>query len=63
MTALIPNSDQSINVNYRHSNNGRDNYRAGYVGEIYNILPNDSLSYSGKLFVGAKKLDILIKYN
>ncbi len=63
MTALIPNSDQSINVNYRHSNNGRDNYRAGYVGEIYNILPNDSLSYSGKLFVGAKKLDILNKYN
>ena len=63
MSALIPNSDQSINVNYRHGNNGRDSYRAGYVGEIYNIAPNNSLSYEGKLFVGAKKLDVLSIYD
>ncbi len=63
MSALIPDPDQSINVNYRHGNNGRDSYRAGYVGQIYNITPNDSLTYSGKLFVGAKKLNILSKYD
>ncbi len=63
MSALIPDYDQSINVNYRHGNNGRDNYRAGYVGQIYNITPNNSVSYGGKLFVGAKKLDILSKYD
>tara|TARA_A100001011_G_scaffold343020_1_gene376999 strand:- start:4265 stop:5992 length:1728 start_codon:yes stop_codon:yes gene_type:complete len=63
MSALIPNSDQSINVNYRHGNNGRDSYRAGYVGQIFNIMPNDSLKYSGKLFVGAKKLNILSSYD
>ncbi len=63
MSALIPNSDQSINVNYRHGNNGRDSYRAGYVGQIYNITPNNSLSYEGKLFVGAKKLDVLSEYD
>ncbi len=63
MSALIPDSDQSINVNYRHGNNGRDSYRAGYVGQIYNISPNNNFSYKGRLFVGAKKLDVLSSYD
>ena len=54
MSALIPDSDQSINVNYRHGNSGRDSYRAGYVGKVYKISPNEDLKYGGKLFVGAK---------
>ena len=63
MSVLIPNPDQSININYRHSNNARDSFRAGYVGQIYNIAPNNSVSYDGKLFVGAKKLDVLSEYD
>ena len=63
MSALIPDAEQSINVNYRHSNNGRDNYRAGYVGQIYEIKPKNNLTYGGKLFVGAKKLDVLSGYD
>ena len=63
MSALIPGSEQSININYRHGNNGRDNYRAGYVGQIFKIEPNNNLQYGGKLFVGAKKLDILSNYD
>ena len=56
MSALIPDADQSINVNYRYGNNGRDSYRAGYVGQIYKINSGENISYGGKLFVGAKKL-------
>ncbi len=63
MSVLIPDDNQSINVNYRHSNNGRDNYKAGYVGQTFIINPNDSLKYGGKLFVGAKKLNILSSYD
>ena len=63
MSVLIPDSDQSINVNYRHGNNGRDSYRAGYVGQIYNISPNNGINYGGKLFIGAKKLDVLSAYD
>ncbi len=63
MSALIPDPEQSINVNYRHGNNGRDSYRAGYVGQIYKIIPNQNLKYGGKLFVGAKKLDVLSEYD
>ena len=63
MSVLIPNPDQPINVNYRHGNNGRDNYRAGYVGQIFKINKGESIIYKGKLFAGAKNLDILKKYS
>ena len=63
MSALIPDADQSINVNYRYGNNGRDSYRAGYVGQIYKVSSGESLEYGGKLFVGAKKLNVLSAYD
>ena len=63
MSALIPDADQSIRVEHRHSNKGRDNYSSGYIGQKYLVNKNDSLVYSGKLFVGAKKLDILSEYD
>ena len=62
MSVLIPEPTESINVNYRHGNNGRDNYRTGYVGKIFNINPAQSISYKGHLFAGAKNLDILNNY-
>ena len=43
MSVLIPENQESINVNYRHGNNGRDNFRVGYVGEIYDIQSNSSI--------------------
>ena len=63
MSALIPEADQSIRVEHRHSNKGRDNYSSGYIGQKYLVNKNDSLVYNGKLFVGAKKLDILSEYD
>ena len=62
MSILIPDPIESINVNYRHGNNGRDNYRTGYVGKIFNINPAQSISYNGHLFAGAKNLNILNNY-
>ena len=62
MSVLIPDPTEPINVNYRHGNNGRDNYRTGYVGQIFNINPAQSISYNGHLFAGAKNLDILNNY-
>jgi len=62
MSVLIPDPNEPININYRHSNNGRDSYRTGYVGQIFNISPGESISYQGKVFAGAKKLDILSEY-
>ncbi len=62
MSVLIPDPTKPINVNYRHGNNGRDNYRTGYVGKIFNINPAQSISYNGLLFAGAKNLNILNNY-
>ena len=62
MSVLIPDPSEPINVNYRHGNNGRDNYRIGYVGQIFNINPAQSISYNGHLFAGAKNLNILNNY-
>ena len=63
MSTLIPGPNEPININYRHGNNGRDNYRAGYVGQIFKIGAGKSIAYDGKLFAGAKNLDILNQYS
>ena len=63
MSTLIPEPNEPININYRHGNNGRDNYRAGYVGQIFKIGAGKSTAYDGKLFAGAKNLDILNQYS
>ena len=62
MATLIPDQNEPININFRHGNNGRDNFRVGYVGQVFNIQANESHSYSGKLFAGAKNLNILNEY-
>ena len=62
MSVLIPDPNEPININYRHGNNGRDSYRTGYVGKIFNISPGETIRYEGKVFAGAKKLNILSDY-
>jgi len=62
MSALIPDPDETINANYRHSNNGKDDFRVGYVGKVFDIKPQSTLLYIGKVFAGAKSLKILDNY-
>ena len=62
MSALIPGPDENINANYRHSNNGQHDFRVGYVGKVFEIKPQSTLLYSGKVFAGAKSLKILDNY-
>ena len=62
MSALIPDPDETINANYRHSNNGKDDFRVGYVGKVFEIKPQSTHLYNGKIFAGAKSLKILDNY-
>ena len=62
MAALIPDQNESINANFRHSNNGKENFRAGYAGQVSEISSNETNLYKGKLFAGAKVLSILRNY-
>ena len=63
MTVLIPDQNEAINANYRHSNNNNDNFRAGYAGQVAIIKPNTNHIYKGKIFAGAKVLKILKQYS
>ena len=62
MSALIPDQNELINANYRHSNDVKDDYRAGYAGQVITIQPQSTTTYKGKVFAGAKVLKILNRY-
>ena len=62
MATLIPDQNEPINANFRHGNNGRDNFRVGYVGKVFNINSNSDNIYKGQIFAGAKNLKILNGY-
>ena len=62
MATLIPDQNKPINANFRHGNNGRDNFRVGYVGEVMEIPSNSLNLYNGRLFAGAKNLNLLNQY-
>ena len=63
MATLIPDQNNLINANFRHGkNDGRDNFRVGYVGQLIDIPSNSLNSYGGRLFAGAKNLNLLTKY-
>ena len=53
MSALIPDRNEPINANYRHSNDVRDDFRAGYAGLVFTVHPNSTIVYKGKVFAGA----------
>ena len=48
MSALIPEQNETFNTNYRHSNNGKDSFRAGYAGQVFTIQPKSTFIYKGK---------------
>ena len=62
MATLIPDQSKPIKANYRHGNNGRDNFRVIYIGEGVEISANSNNIYRGELFAGAKNLNILNEY-
>ena len=62
MSALIPDQNEPINANYRHSNDIRDDFRVGYAGKVFTVHPQSTIVYKGKFFTGAKVLKILNKY-
>ncbi|MDC0037080.1 membrane protein insertase YidC [Alphaproteobacteria bacterium] len=62
MATLIPDQEKTITADYRHKNNGRDDFRVGYTGNNMEISPQQKISYNGKIFAGAKSLKILSNY-
>ncbi len=63
MSALIPNQKVKFNSVFKHYNKGRDIFVARYSENESNIInPNTKNIFEGKIFAGAKTLEILNKY-
>ena len=62
MSVLIPDQNESIKGEYRHSNTGRDEFIVRYNGVVFTIESGSSQIYKGKVFAGAKVLKILNLY-
>tara|TARA_Y100000590_G_scaffold469762_1_gene659608 strand:- start:2539 stop:4272 length:1734 start_codon:yes stop_codon:yes gene_type:complete len=62
MSALIPDPNELIKVEYRGSNSSREEFIVRYNGLVFSINPNTNHVYQGKVFAGAKVLKILNKY-
>jgi YidC/Oxa1 family membrane protein insertase len=63
LAALIPPQDENLNV--RFDANPQDNYieyRASYWGKARAIEPGASVTYTQRLFAGAKRVDVLQGY-
>ena len=63
MSALIPTHTEKFNIDFKHYNLGRDIFVARYTDNKDNIInPNTNHIFSGKIFAGAKVLNILKQY-
>jgi YidC/Oxa1 family membrane protein insertase len=63
LTALIPDQNETLTTYYdANPDGGRDDFRATYRGSFREIAPGEAILYSQRLFVGAKRAEILKRY-
>lgn len=63
MAAAIPEQGEPVTMSARADKaNGRTSFRAGYVASPYTIQPGETLEKSARLFAGAKRVDVLERY-
>jgi len=63
LTALAPDQSERISAYYDSRNEGDDpTFRAAYRGEWRPIQPGQEITYTQRLFAGAKRVDLLQAY-
>ncbi len=61
MAALIPNQNTNSNFTFRYVNNSAS-YQTDFLGELSKIPANGEIEIVSRVFSGAKKLNLLDKY-
>ncbi len=61
MAALIPDQDTNSNFTFRYVNNSAS-YQTDFLGELSKIPANGEIEIVSRVFSGAKKLNLLDKY-
>ncbi len=63
-SAFIPEKNNNYNINFTYSNlNNIEKFQVDFLGDRISVAPNDRASFDGKLFAGAKELEVLDKYS
>ncbi|MGE0827829.1 MAG: membrane protein insertase YidC [Hyphomonadaceae bacterium] len=63
LTALVPDQNEQVSAWYDSRNEqGFTDYRAAYRGAWRTIAPGQEITYTQRLFAGAKRVDILRDY-
>ena len=61
MAALIPDQNTNSNFTFRYVNNSTS-YQTDFLGELSKIPANGEIEILSRVFSGAKKLNLLDKY-
>ncbi len=61
MAALIPDQNTNSNFTFRYVNNSKS-YQTDFLGELSKIPANGEIEITSRVFSGAKKLNLLDKY-
>ncbi|MGF1462583.1 MAG: membrane protein insertase YidC [Maricaulaceae bacterium] len=63
LAALVPPADQSVKAEYRTLTLGGETvFQTSWVGGLTELAPGESLEVGSRLFAGAKKVDVLKRY-
>ncbi len=62
LAAIMPNQSETVNFSMRALSGSEDRYQADFLGEAITVPGGGEVSWSGYLFAGAKKVDLLDKY-
>lgn len=64
LTAIVPPSGENVSAYYdaRTDESSRNDYRAAYRGEWHEVPAGGEISYSQRLFAGAKRYELLRAY-
>jgi len=63
LTSLIPDQSSNYNSNFNYAvKQGIERYQVDFISPVQIVKPGENFSIKGRLFAGAKKVDLLDKY-
>ena len=62
LAAIMPEQSEKVNFSMRALSGSEDRYQADFLGSAITVPPGGEVQWSGYLFAGAKKVDLLDKY-
>ena len=62
LVALVPDQSVKVDAQFLHQSDGEGRYLATYQGEVQTVAPGQSAETTGRIFAGAKEVDLISSY-